>query len=152
MSTELAWAAGFFDGEGNVGFSRPARRRPRIHVQVAQVHRSPLDRFLRAVGHGTVNGPYIPKAKTHSPYHQWTVEGLVPAKAIFALLGPYLDQQKTEAFHDAIAKYEAWLADPRCWKGHPAMVAGDTGRLHCRQCKSDGGRKGANARWASKSA
>jgi len=55
VETELAWAAGFFDGEGHISFT-PGKQ---IAFSVAQVDRRPLDRFLAAVGLGVVGGPYL---------------------------------------------------------------------------------------------
>lgn len=50
---ELAWAAGFFDGEGCITLSRGIPV-----VSIAQVERTPLERFMNAVELGRINGPY----------------------------------------------------------------------------------------------
>ncbi len=49
---ELAWAAGFFDGEGSVSVHRDKRpgRRPVLHLDIEQVDPRPLRRFALAVG------------------------------------------------------------------------------------------------------
>ena len=55
---ELAWASGFFDGEGYVGIrlyqTRTGRTYHALTVQIGQKVRAPLDEFLRTVGHGKV--------------------------------------------------------------------------------------------------
>ena len=72
---ELAWAAGFFDGEGCFCFSEAGQY---VCVSITQTEREPLDRFERAVGLGKVNGPYgsIPRidgAESRSTYSGPTV-------------------------------------------------------------------------------
>ena len=61
QSIELAWAAGFFDGEGYVGSMslrvRPAKGRARavLTMEISQVDERPLQRFAAAVGCGSIN-------------------------------------------------------------------------------------------------
>ena len=52
---EIAWAAGFFDGEGTTSYS-PATKATRI--QISQKDPELLHRFREAVGVGVVKGPY----------------------------------------------------------------------------------------------
>lgn len=49
LVTELAWAAGFFDGEGSTCLSRNVPR-----IQVSQNELEPLQRFANAVGVGKI--------------------------------------------------------------------------------------------------
>lgn len=53
---ELAWAAGFFDGEGCFSYTQAGGY---ACVTIAQTIREPLDRFQRAVDVGNVIGPYV---------------------------------------------------------------------------------------------
>lgn len=53
MSIELAWAGGFFDGEGTF-YRRTRRKGQEFNIEVSQTDRRPLDRFCAAVGHGKV--------------------------------------------------------------------------------------------------
>ena len=59
--SELAWAAGLFDGEGNAGFYAHShygnRTTYRLVAQMAQKDREVLDRFQAAMGVGNVTGP-----------------------------------------------------------------------------------------------
>ena len=55
--SELAWAAGFFDGEGST-VCQSIKDGRYLRVGLPQKEREPLDRFQRAVGGGSVNGPY----------------------------------------------------------------------------------------------
>jgi hypothetical protein len=94
VNIELAWAAGFFDGEGWVTTSygsRNGRRRtkPSLSVGVGQSG-SPalLERFREAVGAGSVNGPYK-HPKGGQDRFQYSVTGM-GAHRVMLRLEPYL--------------------------------------------------------------
>ena len=112
-STELSWAAGFFDGEGNFGSfiskanDRKSGRKRYIVAQIAQVDVRPLERFLRAVGLGSVHGPYIDKRPTHAPIYQWRYSGAIGCQQLTELLWPYLSEPKREQIEAAWEKYHA---------------------------------------------
>ena len=52
---DLAWAAGFFDGEGCTSGGTNVRCPVII---IGQVHREVLEKFLMVLGVGTIYGPY----------------------------------------------------------------------------------------------
>src|SRR5215472_5877824 len=58
---ELAWAAGFFEGEGSFTLNRSRLQpRPQPHLTISQVERAPLERFMAAIGgFGHIYGPYV---------------------------------------------------------------------------------------------
>src|SRR5258708_35499837 len=70
----LAWAAGFFDGEGHVhyGVRRTARGTAQrtIGVTVAQSGRERLDPLAEVLGAGRGGGPDQGKNGRSQPYHQ----------------------------------------------------------------------------------
>ena len=118
---ELAWAAGFFDGEGNVTFgSKPYHRKDGsvfkgVIAQIAQaggIDEPPqvLTRFRNAVGRGTIMGPYIQKRPNHSPMWRYQACGYKDTKAVIDLLWDFLGDIKRD---QANSKLEAWLAQPR---------------------------------------
>lgn len=93
MSREgLAWAAGFFDGEGAFSYS------PRggfAAVAIPQTSREPLDRFKEIVGVGTVGGPYT-KLSGYAKRPQWRyqVYGTAAAAHVGTSLWPFLGSVK----------------------------------------------------------
>lgn len=106
VSTELAWAAGFFDGEGTT-FLRKERRHKggttgKMYpltspvLSVAQVELEPLDRFARAVDGRRPGGPYKPRNDRSRPYHRWDACGRPSVHRILSLLWPYLSGPKKE--------------------------------------------------------
>lgn len=146
VDTDLAWAAGFFDGEGNVCFSDTDKKRaPRILAQIAQVNRSPLDRFAKIVGMGNVTGPYEPKTKNSRPYYKWSVDNLKRVSELYELVGPWLDADKTDAFKFALSKYNEWAEDPKCIHSHSLELVNT--KYVCRECKRIGGINGMKSRW-----
>jgi|SRR5882724_11285517 len=98
---ELAWAAGFFDGEGCVGsYLRKGKNRQRtLTIAIQQVRREPLDRFRKAVlGCGTVSGPYRwDAAKPHQkPRFTYTIHSFKTGQAVIAMLWKFLSEPKKE--------------------------------------------------------
>lgn len=109
---ELAWAAGFFDGEGCIFVRHTTRHKggttgkmyPLLTVEtaIAQVRPEPLHRFHAAINVGRVSGPYTPKRTTHSPYYRWLTAGRPSVRTVLVTLWPYLSAPKREQAH-------------RCW-------------------------------------
>jgi hypothetical protein len=108
--TELAWAAGFFDGEGTTFVNRHKikhRNRPgqpvyyinSPAVAVCQVERQPLDRFARIVGGRVPTGPYKPKTKNSRPYYRWDAMGRPSVVRVLTLLWPYMSEPKRAQAH-----------------------------------------------------
>lgn len=93
---ELAWAAGFFDGEGNTRSRRVADRggQPPI-LSVSQVDEFSLLRFKNAVlGLGTIRGPYGPYSANRKPYYVWSTNRLSHSIAVCGLLWHWLGPVK----------------------------------------------------------
>ena len=104
--TELAWAAGFFDGEGHVNNeNNKGKGKHHLRLQVSQT-KGPelLARFCRAVGGAAhVVGPYGPYGKaTHAPHWQAVAHG-EHVIDVYERLLPYLGSVKREQFRQAIA-------------------------------------------------
>lgn len=125
---ERAWAAGFFDGEGNTCFVSQGRNR-KLVVQVAQTDRRTLDRFRAAVGDlGTVYGPYDRKEANHSPVWRFDARSSVYSQQILALLWDYLSEVKREQATRAIQSWREY------YEANPNMARGVDGRkVRCPQ-------------------
>ncbi len=96
---DLAWAAGLFDGEGSVNNAAKGK----LRLSVAQTDREVLDRFAKAVGLGTVNGPYGPyeDGPTKKPLFAYTANTR-HAEKVLNDLWPYLSSVKKEDARRAI--------------------------------------------------
>lgn len=135
---ELAWAAGFFDGEGCTARKKASgTNSTAVFLEISQNDRRVLDRWTAAVGAGRVNGPYGPRGMW-----QLSVNNHDQVLRVMVALWPYLDQMKRDQFKAAIG----WLYErggpPRrgtamCKKpGHTERRWTKNGRL-CVPCEKD---------------
>jgi hypothetical protein len=109
---ELAWAAGFFDGEGNCCFnlnkSNPRGSKeyiqPRLRITVAQKSKPMLIRFKKFVLNlGQINGPY--KNRIHNEIYNYYVSDFEISQAVMAMLWKYLGDVKKKQFKEALQSY-----------------------------------------------
>jgi hypothetical protein len=99
---ELAWAAGFFDGEGTTCCVIDKNRH--ISLSVSQKERDPLERFQSAVGLGSIYGP---STSQKAPW-RFSTGKLEDVKIIMRSLWPYLCGSKKTQFIRALEKYNNW--------------------------------------------
>jgi hypothetical protein len=124
-TTDIAWAAGFFDGEGSIQICRNQPNRDDgghfyLRIEVGQVRRLPLDAFVKLFG-GTIRT----RARKNglADVHIWLLSG---AKAAAALeqMSPYLKLKKRHAQlaltfqvrrpgRGRILYQQAWVKDQR---------------------------------------
>lgn len=149
--TDYAWAAGFWDGEGNVSLTYRTYGKgnpvPRIVIQVAQVDRRVLDRFTEIMGYGKVNGPYEPKTENSNPYYCWRLEGVPHLHDFKEKLEPYLGESKMEQIEKALTARAQWEDTAVCAEGH-RLSQSKAGHWRCFRCQSEQATKNATARWA----
>ena len=106
---ELAWAAGFFDGEGNIR-ARVDKYHNAFVVQIAQTDRRPLERFQAAVGGiGVIYGPYAPSSRKTKPHHNlayaYHTNRFEHTQAVAAMLWSFLSPPKREQARSAVALF-----------------------------------------------
>lgn len=109
---DLAWAAGFIDGEGYCGFQRYSNKRGcRINLAVVQIVKAPLDKLASMFG-GSVNGPYSHKNKPHhTPFWRWEIQG-ARAAGTLELMKPYF-MVKWPQIEKAITNWKVYRALPK---------------------------------------
>lgn len=101
MREELAWAAGFMDGEGNFRYNDKRKYGKGIPVvQAAQIQREPLDRLVGVLG-GKVYGPYSYRPE-QQPYHTWSLGTFEKCQAAIAMLWPFLCSTKKAQAREAL--------------------------------------------------
>lgn len=126
--TELAWAAGFFDGEGCVYARKVADRswrRPGITIVQADVRS--LERFCDAVGldRRYLIGPKPQPGAGNKPIYEIRVNKLSVVVSILEAIGPYLSGPKTEQAAQVMAKHEEGLRVAAAWRlGRPNNARG----------------------------
>jgi hypothetical protein len=143
----LAWAAGFYDGEG----STTAPMVEGVYhwrVNITQVSREVLDRFAAAVGAGRVYGPYPTK---HRPRFMYVATG-GEAMSVIAKMWTWLGTVKREQASAAAGVVKTTAARtrpglrPTCRRGHPldeknthfyVQGKGSWRSRNCRRCRAD---------------
>ena len=96
-SEQLAYAAGFFDGEGTIRIQTHSRRCRTMMLSVAacQVTEYPLDRFVQWFG-GTVKLRWLKYRGGRRPLYTWQVSSMQAEQFLRQVL-PYLVAKQTEA-------------------------------------------------------
>lgn len=123
---ELAWAAGFFDGEGCASLSaqRGPASTPSPRLSIAQVDPRPLYRLQSAIGRGTIRTT-TPANPNHRQQWILTVSGWRGAQAVIAMLWGFLSEPKREQARRVLLVGRS--APPRnarrthCKRGHPMV-------------------------------
>lgn len=140
MSTELAWAAGFFDGEGTfIAVRTNDRGTPRVQLlmSVPQKDCRPLDRFQRAVGAGHIYRRRFKGNHYGSDVWVWQVMGRQACCDAMLKLEPYLSEPKREQISralDTLEQYRAGLTWNRGRKNKRTEV--DNGVASVPQCST----------------
>ncbi len=151
---ELAWAAGFLDGEGYFACTgRSDRPHRRLTVAAAQVHLEPLDRLKALLG-GGIHGPYPSRHMTGQPYYQWQICSFEQVQAAIAALWAFMSPPKRAQAQAALGLYAEWLVEKEsrrvarlrshCQRGHEftgANVIIKQDRRRCRACDNANQRK-----------
>jgi hypothetical protein len=110
---ELAWAAGFFDGDGWAALSRPKVRRtgqPQARINQSSLGGVPevLVRFRDAVGVGRIGGPKIEEGR--EPLYWWVASSRADVTKTGTAIGPWLSMAKRAQF--AVAAGLRFEAEP----------------------------------------
>jgi hypothetical protein len=123
--TELAWAAGFFDGEGCARLSKSKTKKGKIYfslqLSVAQKDERPLHRFGSAVRCGDVFGPYGRVVGCSMFY--WRTTNVDGFERVVSLLWPYLSEPKREQIKSVIdTYYDQWAHGLKVKKTGDALI------------------------------
>lgn len=112
---ELAWAGGFYSGEGctQVAFSRKGTKDyVVVRVTTNNTHYPNLVKLQKAVGGlGKISGP-IKKQKWHyKPCWNYMAQSFEEAQAIIAYLWEFLSDEKKQQAEDALLDYHQHRKD-----------------------------------------
>ncbi len=142
---EVAWCAGFIDGEGHF-----CLRGRTPSLSVPQVVEEPILHLRRVLGVGLVSGPH-PRKPPRQPVWKWEVHGYERVQHVMAACWPWLHVKRPQAydvFRRALLdpprntnRLEGWL--PRdathCAVGHEFTVENTyiwNGHRSCRKCSA----------------
>lgn len=103
---EVAWAAGFYEGEGCVTLITHRQKYSYLRIKLPQVNREPLERLVDLFGCGWISKKTMPARKgdgIRSDCHEWTVQGS-HAERIIDVLYPWLSQKRRGQIDNARAR------------------------------------------------
>lgn len=110
-TTELAWVAGFFDGEGYIGANGvPGRRTIEISIAQASAGELPttLSRVARVMGVGSLRGPrMLPNPWSKLPQYVWCANAFEDVQVATATLWRWLGPVKRAQAREALLRYRA---------------------------------------------
>ncbi|MGH2715491.1 MAG: hypothetical protein ACRDM7_16695 [Thermoleophilaceae bacterium] len=130
---ELAWAAGFFDGEGNVCVTKHRSHAGYVVVEAAvtQAGRDgvpeELRRFQAAVGGvGRIHGPFVQRG-AGKPIYRWKLYKASQIASVIGALRPWLGSLKTT---QADRAFSILAAQAPLARGNPSWGAYKTHCIH----------------------
>jgi hypothetical protein len=107
---ELAWAAGFFEGEGCITLSHTSgKQRPQLVLMVSQVDPWPMERFVEAVGIGTAQYVEPRWAPRQQNVYRYRIVSFEKCQAVIAMLWPWLSPRRKETYLTKLARWRDWV-------------------------------------------
>lgn len=142
---ELAWAAGFFDGEGCINVSVSNRTKvadyKALRITVSQVNRQPLDRLKKTLNMGKVRGPSKQKKGNSKPIYCFTITNFAQCQAAIAMLWPWLSEPKraqaTEKLKEMKKYFSERYADKLLYSPYRNGFTTKDKVKHVRNCTKD---------------
>jgi hypothetical protein len=109
---KLAWAAGFFEGEGCFPRSLGRRRGHQICAKLRNCDREMLSRFASILRCGNIGGPFQRKP-TNKPQYEWRVENFEHVQAVIALMWKWLGSRRRARAREMLRIYRDSRVRPR---------------------------------------
>lgn len=109
VGNDVAWAAGLFEGEGTISYSRD--QYPKLGIEMTDY--DVLCRFQSVVG-GCLYGPYTrttqnflakPKSGAYKPIWSWKLNGVAEICKCLDAFYPYLGERRRATAHRVIDAY-----------------------------------------------
>lgn len=131
MSELQAWAAGFFDGEGNTHRSKD---RAYFRVSVPQNDPEVLEKFMEAVGGiGKIYGPYTTKKNPYWVYDASNLKAIV----VLSKIWPWLGRLKRDQAIEALERFSfTYLDNEKRAREDGVCIVEGCQRLGQRKCKN----------------
>jgi hypothetical protein len=136
--SEIAWAAGFFEGEGYFsGITRSLKDGPRLYPTVG-INNCDLDMLLRfqaIVGVGTTK----PRTKSKTgvkPQFRWIVTARADVEHVRDLLWPWLSERRRARADELFDNRGSLLTRSHCLRGHAYTPENTYQWKHYRWCRA----------------
>ena len=118
MNLELAWAAGFWDGEGSCSLvrSRGVPRWARLYIS-QKYYEQPIQRFHNAVGQqGRLTQRIRPNTTNIGTVYAWTAVKQSTVIEVMKLLWPYLCDAKKEQYLKCKNEQDRLTEERKGWR------------------------------------
>lgn len=110
-ATDIAWAAGLFEGEGCIYLQKRQGGPSQPQLILNMCDEDVVRRFADVVGGGSIR-EYEPENPKHSRQYRWRLCSWGEVGRVLDLLGPHLGKRRSEQ----VARFEAARDEKR--KGH----------------------------------
>jgi hypothetical protein len=150
-SDELAWIAGFLEGEGFFLKETSARGYVRVGIGASSTDRDVLERLLRTVPDSRVHGPYMlaESARGKKPVWRWSIRVRTPTVELAKQIRPLMCRRRQEQIDALLAVAASQPVGPR----PRPLPAHGTRTRYAYGCKCDECREAENSyqrRWRQK--
>jgi hypothetical protein len=125
-ATELAWAAGLFEGEGCLSSSPRGKRRNGVQLRLGSTDLDVVQRFAEVVACGTIQPPrkWSGEHRKHwKPLHDWCLYDAASVAYVIEMLLPWFgERRRAKALEVLAIAREIGLRKGKrthCPQGHP---------------------------------
>jgi len=133
---DLAWAAGFLEGEGDFSLGNHA------HIRASQVEREPLDRLQRIFGGSVKPRKHRNGKPTWSDFWSWSIDRQAQVSGICMTLYVLMSSKRQKRIRELLAWWKprplhTTRLSTTCYLGHPfdeQNTYWHSGSRHCRKC------------------
>lgn len=109
--TNVAWAAGFFDGEGSFAAHRTGTIKPQPYLMIANSDLDSIERYA-SIFPGVIN-PYQPPNPSWKRMYKVGVSGFERVQAIVATMWPWLSRRRKERWKEIARLVLAYQPRPK---------------------------------------
>jgi hypothetical protein len=143
-SDELAWLAGFLEGEGFFIKQKSARGYIRVGIAAGSTDRDVLERLTQLVPTSRIQGPYGPGRGSigKKPYYRWILNTRPLVVELAEQMRPLMGERRRRQI-DALLQHHA--AHPYIRNRFPAPAAHGTRTRYDRGCKCEACHAAENA-------
>lgn len=100
---DLAWCAGFYEGEGTVIYG--ATHSGPLRIKISSTDQDVLHLMRERSGIGGVSGPYEPTGFGRKPFYVWAANGVAAVELLREML-PLLGERRSARALEKIALWE----------------------------------------------
>ena len=139
----LAWAAGFFDGEGSTIVTKDGT----LVMSLGQCSTEVLDKFSVTLGQGKIYGPYEQKLGWSSKW-EWKLCGKYQVAEAMADMWPHLGTIKKNQFLTALSMAKDVSRPGYCKKNiHNLSESGTYSDGRCKPCRQKSNSTRSENKW-----